>query len=67
MDRTRVARRMDSEPPESMRSPSSAAGRRDVTRSNADADASYYTITKTGVQAGGALAGTEVWKDKDLN
>lgn len=30
-------------------------------------NASYYTITKTGVQAGGAIAGTKVWKDKDLN
>jgi lipid-binding SYLF domain-containing protein len=30
-------------------------------------NASYYTITKTGVQAGGASAGTKVWKDKDLN
>jgi lipid-binding SYLF domain-containing protein len=26
-----------------------------------------YTLTKTGLQAGGALAGTKVWKDKDLN
>ena len=26
-----------------------------------------YTLTKTGLQAGGAVAGTKVWKDKDLN
>jgi len=30
-------------------------------------DALYYTVTKAGVQAGGAVAGTKVWKDKDLN
>ena len=27
----------------------------------------YYTLTKTGLQAGGALAGTKFWKDGDLN
>ena len=27
----------------------------------------YYTLTKTGLQAGGALAGTKFWKDKKLN
>lgn len=26
-----------------------------------------YQLTKTGLQAGGAVAGTKVWKDKDLN
>lgn len=26
-----------------------------------------YTLTSTGLQAGGAVAGTKVWKDKDLN
>jgi lipid-binding SYLF domain-containing protein len=26
-----------------------------------------YTLTKTGLQAGGAVAGTKVWKDNDLN
>ena len=26
-----------------------------------------YTLTKTGLQAGGAVAGTKFWKDKDLN
>ncbi len=30
-------------------------------------DAHYYTITKKGVHAGGAVAGTKVWKDKELN
>jgi lipid-binding SYLF domain-containing protein len=27
----------------------------------------YYTLTKTGLQAGGAVAGTKFWKDKKLN
>ena len=27
----------------------------------------YYTITKTGLQAGSAVAGTKFWKDKALN
>ena len=31
------------------------------------ADASYYTLTKNGLQAGVAVAGTKYWKDKDLN
>lgn len=26
-----------------------------------------YTLTKAGLQAGGAVAGTKVWKNKDLN
>ena len=31
------------------------------------ADASYYTLTKNGLQAGVAVAGTKYWKDKELN
>jgi lipid-binding SYLF domain-containing protein len=34
---------------------------------NAIADASYYTLTKNGLQAGVAVAGTKFWKDKELN
>lgn len=34
---------------------------------NAIADAQFYTITKTGLEAGGAVAGTKFWKDKELN
>lgn len=30
-------------------------------------DANIYTLTRTGLQAGAALAGTKFWKDKDLN
>jgi lipid-binding SYLF domain-containing protein len=31
------------------------------------ADASTYTLTKNGLDVGGALQGTKFWKDKDLN
>ena len=34
---------------------------------NVIADASFYTLTKTGLEAGGAVAGTKFWKDKELN
>jgi lipid-binding SYLF domain-containing protein len=34
---------------------------------NVIADAAYYTLTKNGLQAGGAVAGTKFWKSKDLN
>jgi lipid-binding SYLF domain-containing protein len=34
---------------------------------NVVADASYYTLTKNGLQAGVAVAGTKFWKDKELN
>jgi lipid-binding SYLF domain-containing protein len=34
---------------------------------NAVAGAQFYTITKTGLEAGGAVAGTKFWKDKELN
>ena len=30
-------------------------------------DAPYYTLTNKGVEAGGLVAGTKFWKDKDLN
>jgi lipid-binding SYLF domain-containing protein len=30
-------------------------------------DASYYTLTKNGLQAGVAVAGTKYWKDSELN
>ncbi len=31
------------------------------------ADALYYTLTKNGLQFGGAFEGTKFWKDKELN
>jgi len=31
------------------------------------ADSDYYLLTKNGVQAGGAVAGTKFWKEDDLN
>jgi lipid-binding SYLF domain-containing protein len=34
---------------------------------NVIADASYYTLTPNGLQAGVAGAGTKYWKDSDLN
>lgn len=34
---------------------------------NVIADALYYTLTKNGLQAGGAVAGTKFWQNKDLN
>ncbi len=34
---------------------------------NVISDASYYTYTKNGLEAGGALKGTKFWKSSDLN
>ncbi len=34
---------------------------------NVIAEALYYTLTKNGLQAGGAVAGTKFWKSDDLN
>ena len=34
---------------------------------NLIADAHYYTLTKNGLQAGVAVAGTKFWKNKELN
>ena len=49
-----------------------AAGAGEKTAGSTDAEstvanASYYTLTKNGLQAGGAIAGTKVWKNSDLN
>ena len=30
-------------------------------------DALYYTLTKNGLQVGMGVAGTKIWKDKELN
>jgi lipid-binding SYLF domain-containing protein len=38
-----------------------------VTGEQVISDALYYTLTKNGLQAGGAVAGTKFWKDKELN
>jgi lipid-binding SYLF domain-containing protein len=35
--------------------------------SSTSVDASYYTLTKNGLQPGVAVAGTKFWKDKELN
>lgn len=34
---------------------------------NVISDALYYTLTKNGLQAGGAVAGTKFWKSDELN
>jgi lipid-binding SYLF domain-containing protein len=34
---------------------------------NVISEAEYYTLTKNGLQVGGAAAGTKFWKDKELN
>lgn len=34
---------------------------------NLISDALYYTLTRNGLQGGGAVAGTKVWKDDELN
>jgi lipid-binding SYLF domain-containing protein len=34
---------------------------------NLIADAMYYTLTRNGLQGGGAVAGTKVWRDNELN
>ena len=34
---------------------------------NLIAEADFFTLTPNGFQAGGAVAGTKVWKDKELN
>jgi lipid-binding SYLF domain-containing protein len=34
---------------------------------NVIADSLYYTLTKNGLTAGGAVAGTKFWKSEDLN
>jgi lipid-binding SYLF domain-containing protein len=43
------------------------AGLPDAGGENVIAESVYYTLTKNGVQIGGAVAGTKFWKDSDLN
>jgi lipid-binding SYLF domain-containing protein len=38
-----------------------------VSGEQSPAGALYYTLTPNGLQAGGAVAGTKYWKDKELN
>ena len=44
-----------------------AAGKSAGTASGGTTNANYYTLTKNGLQVGVAVAGTKIWKDKDLN
>jgi len=44
-----------------------AAGKSVGAAGGATQDTLYYTLTKNGLQVGVAIAGTKVWKDKELN
>ena len=44
-----------------------AGGKSAGTASGGTTDARYYTLTKNGLQVGIAVAGTKIWKDKELN
>lgn len=44
-----------------------AAGKSAGPASGGTTDALTYTLTKNGLQVGLAVAGTKIWKDKDLN
>ena len=44
-----------------------AVGKSAGPASGGTTDANYYTLTKNGLQVGLAVAGTKIWKDKDLN
>ena len=44
-----------------------AAGKSAGPASGGTTNANYYTLTKNGLQVGLAVAGTKIWKDKDLN